>query len=174
MTEQRESKAYNNNDINELIKRVEQLEIENERVNNELLTLRKQFQREQSKQEKRAPSNNVNLETVEINKTNRSSTYLNIPTENLSSSVRASLSKRERERRSILPLSGKIATDYRGRRINIGDRVKSKTVGAFRSRFGTVVNIGSDRSDQIFFKDEDGYIQNRADKNLIIQDEHSY
>ena len=174
MTKQRESKAYNNNDINKLIKRVEQLEIENKRVNNELLTLRNQFQQEQSNQKKQVSTNDANFETVETTKANRSSTYLNIPTENLSSSVRANLSKRERERRSILPLSGKIATDHSGRRINIGDRVKSKTVGAFRSKYRTVVNIGSNRSDQIFFKDEDGYIQNRADKNLIIQDKRSY
>ena len=167
MNEQTNSNTYNSNDIDELIKRIEQLEIENQRVNNELETLKKKVNQEQIDRA-------IKVKQVERkqqpSRITQSENYLNIPTENRSSSVRARLSKKERESRSILPLSGKVATDHIGRRIKIGDRVKSKTIGEFSSRYGVVVNIGSDKSDRIFFKDEDKYIQNRAAKNLIIQD----
>lgn len=152
MNDRNNDNKHSSFDIEHLINRIKQLELENERVSSELESIKQQIGNSSSAtniEERRAHSRRHSTST---------STYLNIPAENLSSSARARLSKQERESRSILPLSGKVAKDSTGRRIKIGDRVKSKTKGEFTSRYGIVTEIGSERSDRIFFKDEDGYI----------------
>ena len=138
-----------NVDIESLLLRIEALELENSIVKEEVKELRKQVQHN---------NNNKHTKAKSVDKSN--------PRVN----NHQSLSKQERERRSILPISGKLALDKYRRRIQIGDSVYAYTKGQFESRLGVVTAIGSDKSDRIFFKDEQGYIQNRACHNLIIQE----
>ena len=149
-------------DINALIERIEQLEIENQRVSEEVRNLREQLNHNTRYNDTTAAKPSA---TSKSHNKARSSTRFSFRKK------KVTLSKQEREQRSILPLSGEVAEDSNGTRIKLGDKVYVVTPGQFDSRYGIVTQIGSEKSDRIFFKDEDGYIQNRAAKNLTVINE---